>query len=43
MAARLNLRDWLDTLSVADDFVVYPVDLERNLADCLPPDRRTRL
>ena len=32
----------------ADDFVVYPVDLElvdleRNLADCLPPDRLARL
>lgn len=48
VAARLNLRDWPDTLPVADDFVVYPVDLElvdleRNLADCLPPDRRARL
>ncbi|PZG13024.1 hypothetical protein C1I95_24520 [Micromonospora craterilacus] len=48
VAARLNLRDWSDTLPVADDFVVYPadlelVDLERNLADCLPPDRLARL
>jgi hypothetical protein len=48
VAARLNLRDWPDTLPVADDFVVYPVDLElvdleRNLADCLPPDRLARL
>ncbi|MEV4417757.1 hypothetical protein [Catellatospora sp. NPDC049609] len=48
VAARLNLRDWSDTLPVTDDFVVYPVDLElvdleRNLADCLPPDRRVRL
>ncbi|GHJ47349.1 hypothetical protein Cs7R123_46910 [Catellatospora sp. TT07R-123] len=45
VAARLNLHDWPDTLPVTDDFVVYPVDLElvdleRNLADCLPPDRR---
>ncbi|BCJ61676.1 hypothetical protein [Micromonospora endophytica] len=44
VAARLNLRDWTETLPVADDFVVYPVDLElvdleRNLADCLPADR----
>ncbi|MGI5238624.1 hypothetical protein [Dactylosporangium sp. CA-139066] len=48
VAARLNLRDWSDTLPVAGDFVVYPVDLElvdleRNLADCLPPDRFARL
>ncbi|MGW4682613.1 hypothetical protein ACWEOS_29475 [Micromonospora taraxaci] len=48
VAARLNLRDWSDTLPVAEDFVVYPVDLElidlkRNLADCLPPDRLARL
>ncbi|GAB3835228.1 hypothetical protein GCM10027610_032490 [Dactylosporangium cerinum] len=48
VAARLNLHDWSDTLPVADDFVVYPVDLElvdleRNLADCLSPDRFTRL
>ncbi|GAA1371265.1 hypothetical protein [Catellatospora chokoriensis] len=48
VAARLNLRDWSDTLPVTDDFVVYPVDLElvdldRNLADCLPPDRLSRL
>ncbi|MEU8004495.1 hypothetical protein AB0B66_25335 [Catellatospora sp. NPDC049111] len=48
VAARLNLRDWSDVLPVTDDFVVYPVDLElvdlkRNLADCLPPDRLARL
>ncbi len=48
VAARLNLRDWSDTLHVTEDFVVYPVDLElvdleRNLADCLPPDRLARL
>ncbi|MET8089338.1 hypothetical protein [Micromonospora sp. NPDC005220] len=48
VAGRLNLRDWSDTLPVADDFVVYPVDLElvdleRNLADCLPPDRLAQL
>lgn len=47
VAARLNLRDWSDSLPVVDDFVVYPVDLElvdldRNLADCLPPDRFAR-
>jgi hypothetical protein len=44
VAARLNGRDWSDTLPVADDFVVYAVDLElvdleRNLTACLPPDR----
>ena len=48
VAARLNLRDWSDTLPVAEDFMVYPVDLElvdleRNLTDCLPPDRLARL
>jgi hypothetical protein len=48
VAARLNLRDWSDTLPVTGDLVVYPVDLElvdleRNLADCLPPDRLSRL
>ncbi|WP_327003052.1 hypothetical protein OHA72_49555 [Dactylosporangium sp. NBC_01737] len=48
VAARLNQRDWSDTLPVADDFVVYAVDLEladleRNLADCLPPGRLARL
>ncbi|WP_430496069.1 hypothetical protein ACQRWP_17265 [Micromonospora trifolii] len=48
VAARLNILDWSDTLPVADDFMVYPVDLElvdleRNLADCLPPDRLARL
>jgi hypothetical protein len=48
VAARLNLRDWSDVLQVTDDFVVYPVDLElvdleRNLADCLSPDRLARL
>ncbi|GLY08667.1 hypothetical protein [Actinoplanes sp. NBRC 101535] len=48
VAARLNLRDWSDTLPVAGDFVIYPVDLEmvdleRNLADCVPPDRLSRL
>ena len=48
VAARLNLRDWFDTLPVAEDFMVYPVDLElvdleRNLTDCLPPDRLARL
>lgn len=48
VAARLNLRDWSDILPVADDFVVYPVDcelvdLERNLTDCVPPDRLARL
>ncbi|MCU7728990.1 hypothetical protein ODJ79_35205 [Actinoplanes sp. KI2] len=48
VAAQLNLRDWSDTLPVAEDFVVYPVDLElvdleRNLADCLPPDRLSQL
>ncbi|MEU8086743.1 hypothetical protein AB0B57_24415 [Micromonospora sp. NPDC049101] len=44
VAARLNLRDWSATLPVTDDFVVYAVDLElvdleRNLASCLPPER----
>ncbi|MEU4474959.1 hypothetical protein [Micromonospora sp. NPDC023888] len=44
VAARLNRRDWSATLPVTDDFVVYAVDLElvdleRNLTDCLPPDR----
>jgi hypothetical protein len=48
VAAQLNLRDWSDTLPVAADFMVYPVDLElvdleRNLADCLPPDRFAQL
>ncbi|MBF9131987.1 hypothetical protein I0C86_23910 [Plantactinospora sp. S1510] len=48
VAGRLNLRDWSDTLPVTGDFVVYAVDLElvdleRNLADCLPPDRLARL
>jgi hypothetical protein len=48
VAARLNLSDWSAVLPVTDDFVVYPVDLElvdleRNLADCLPPDRLARL
>ncbi|MEV8511706.1 hypothetical protein [Dactylosporangium sp. NPDC051484] len=48
VAARLNHRDWSDMLPVADDFVVYPVDLElvdleRNLADCVPPHRFARL
>ena len=38
-----GLKVW-DTLAIADDFVVYAVDLElveleRNLTDCLPPDR----
>jgi hypothetical protein len=47
-AARLNLRDWSDTLPVTDDFVVYAVDLElvdlrRNLTDCLPPERLAML
>ncbi|GAA1557251.1 hypothetical protein GCM10009827_092750 [Dactylosporangium maewongense] len=47
-AARLNLRDWSATLPVTDDFVVYAVDLElvdleRNLTDCLPPDRLASL
>ncbi|MEU7590246.1 hypothetical protein AB0A95_28625 [Micromonospora sp. NPDC049230] len=44
VAARLNLRDWSATLPVTDDFVVYAVDLElvdleRNLAACLSPER----
>ncbi|MEK8109424.1 hypothetical protein NKG94_42045 [Micromonospora sp. M12] len=44
VAARLNLHDWLATLPVTDDFVVYAVDLEmvdleRNLVSCLPSDR----
>ncbi len=44
VAARLNRNDWSNTLPVTDDFVVYAVDLElvdleRNLTDCLPPDR----
>jgi hypothetical protein len=48
VAARLNLRNWSDTLPVADDFVVYAVDLElldleRNLTDCLAPDRLAAL
>jgi hypothetical protein len=48
VAARLNLRDWSGMLPVTEDFLVYPVDLElvdleRNLADCLPPDRLARL
>ncbi|WP_139218043.1 hypothetical protein [Micromonospora phaseoli] len=48
VAAQLNHRDWSNMLPVTDDFVVYPVDLElvdleRNLADCLPPDRLARL
>lgn len=47
-AARLNLHDWSDTLPVTDDFVVYAVDLElvdleRNLTECLPPDRLASL
>jgi hypothetical protein len=41
VAARLNARDWKSVLPVSEDFVVYAtdhelVDLERNLADCLP-------
>jgi hypothetical protein len=48
VAARLNLRDWSDTLPIADDFVVYAVDLElvdleRNLTACLPPYRLAAL
>ncbi|SBT43524.1 hypothetical protein [Micromonospora auratinigra] len=47
VATRLNRHDWSSTLPVTDDFVVYPtdlelVDLERNLADCLTPDRLAR-
>ncbi|MET7395800.1 hypothetical protein ABZS66_20130 [Dactylosporangium sp. NPDC005572] len=48
VAARLNLRDWSDTLPVTDDFVIYAVDrelvdLERNLTESLPPARLTAL
>jgi hypothetical protein len=48
VAARLNLRDWAGALPVTDDFVVYSVDLElvdlqRNLAECLPPNRLAAL
>jgi len=48
VSARLKLPDWSDTLPVAEHFMVYPVDLElvdleRNLTDCLPPDRLARL
>jgi hypothetical protein len=48
VAARLNERDWSGTVPVTDDFVVFPVDLEmvdlqRNLAACLPPERLARL
>ncbi|GAA2640449.1 hypothetical protein [Paractinoplanes durhamensis] len=48
VALRLNRHDWSATLPVTDDFVVYAVDLEladldRNLADCLPPDRLAQL
>ncbi|MFF5234946.1 hypothetical protein [Dactylosporangium sp. NPDC000521] len=48
VAARLNHRDWSDTLPVTDDFVVYPVDLEleylhQNLTDCVPPARLAHL
>ncbi|GIJ47985.1 hypothetical protein Val02_48710 [Virgisporangium aliadipatigenens] len=48
VAARLNAHNWSHALPVTDDFVVYAVDLEvvdleRNLAECLPPDRLARL
>jgi hypothetical protein len=48
VAARLNLHDWSQTLPVANDFVLYPVDreqidLEQNLTDCLPPNKLSQL
>jgi hypothetical protein len=46
-AARLNAADWRDTLPITDDFVVFAMDLElmdvdRNLAACVPPERLAR-
>lgn len=47
VAAWLNRRDWSAVLPVGDDLMFYAVDLElvdleRNLADCLPADRLAR-
>ncbi|RZU78059.1 hypothetical protein EV384_6809 [Micromonospora kangleipakensis] len=43
-AAELNRQDWTVRMPVTDDFVVYAVDLElvdldRNLAACVPAQR----
>lgn len=46
-AAKLNGLDWSGVLPVTDDFVVFAMDLElmdvdRNLAACVPADRLAR-
>jgi hypothetical protein len=46
-AAELNFTDWRAVLPVTDDFVVLALDLElmdvdRNLAVCVPPERLAR-